>query len=74
MNARYHLANCEHYRAALNVKVLDYTHEEYPAVVIEFWEFDCNPDDFDEDELRDYLADEINAIESVDIEGYIRRA
>ena len=61
---------------AMNLSVHDYTQEEYPAVVVEFWEFDLNPDMFDEDEgeLSEYLAREIDAVNSVDIEEYITRA
>ncbi|UBI10031.1 hypothetical protein LA324_05325 [Corynebacterium coyleae] len=61
---------------AMNMHVYDYTQEEYPAVVVEFWEFDLDPDEFDEDEgeLSEYLASLIDAVNSVDIEEYITRA
>ena len=59
---------------AMNLNVSDYTEEEYPAVVVEVWEFGLNPDEFDEDGLAEYLKDLTNAVNGVSVEDFIIRA
>lgn len=57
----------------LNLTVFDYTREEYPAIVVEFWESNFNPDYFTEEEMAEWFSDLTEAVCSVDTEEFIQR-
>lgn len=57
----------------LNLMVFDYTREEYPAIVAEFWETDFNPDMYTEEEIAEWFSDLTEAVCSTDVEEFIQR-
>lgn len=57
----------------LNLMVFDYTREEYPAIVAEFWETDFNPDMYTEEEIAEWFSDLTDAVCSTDVEEFIQR-